>query len=82
MGWDIEVGEYLGNAKNYFFAPRTNSYTILDGYFYLAQKIRKSVEPIEEDHKLVWLDYKDAIDNMWRPSQSWGVKEAYKKISQ
>ncbi len=82
LGWEIEIGDCLGNALNFFFATDTNKDTIMDGHFYLGKKIKEIAAPTAPDHQTVWLNYQEAIDKMWHPSQSWAIKEAYKKISQ
>ncbi|RJQ34438.1 NUDIX domain-containing protein [Candidatus Parcubacteria bacterium] len=82
LGWRVEIGDYLGNAENYFLAVGSGRYIIMDGYFYLAKKLEQVSQPTEPDHATVWLEIAEARDKMWHPAQAWAIEEAYKKISQ
>ncbi|MFA6524827.1 MAG: NUDIX domain-containing protein [Patescibacteria group bacterium] len=81
MGWEIEVGKYIGNSAAYHYSTTKNDYCNNDGYFYLAKMIREVSLPTEPDHKVVWLTPADAIKKLYHKNQTWAVEKVVKNLT-
>ncbi len=79
LGWEIRIKKYIGEAKQ-FFSTGTNEKTYHEstGHFYIAGKTAETSEPVEADHRLIWMTIEDAVKNLYFEYQVWGVKESIK----
>ncbi|MFA6271591.1 MAG: NUDIX domain-containing protein [Patescibacteria group bacterium] len=75
MGWEIEVGKYLGNSAVYHYSTTKNDYIYNDGYFYFAKMVRKIGIPTAPDHEVVWLTPADALKKLYHKNQAWAVEQ-------
>lgn len=75
LGWKIKVGEYMGESGCYYYSPKYEEYHLGIGYFYFAEKIEKIREPIEKDHILQWMDFKEVEEQFFHEHQIWAVKK-------
>ncbi|MEW9052464.1 MAG: NUDIX domain-containing protein [Neobacillus sp.] len=78
MGMDIEIGNFIGCAKGYFYSPHDLKYYLSEGYYYKCDIGKEISKPIEEDHLLLWLEPSQAIITLLHEHQSWAVIEALK----
>ena len=76
LGWDIEIGKFVGNSIQYFSSDC--KYYKAECNFYLGKDFLKVTEPREEDHSLKWLPYEHLIKNLYVKNQKWAIKEAIK----
>jgi 8-oxo-dGTP diphosphatase len=80
MGMDIEIGDFIGCAKRYFYSTNEFKYYLSEGYFYVCIIGKRVCKPKEEDHFFKWIDPSQAIKNLFHEHQSWAVSEALKQF--
>jgi 8-oxo-dGTP diphosphatase len=80
-GYDIEIADSIGKAKQYFITPN-NEHIANEGNFYLAHLLSKVSDPIEDDHSLTWIPVSSVKELLYHQHQVWGVKEGLKHCLQ
>ena len=75
-GYTALIGNFIGNAKSYFLSTKKEP-LLNDGYFYLAELLEKSQEPIEVDHFVQWIEL-DKIELLVHEHHRWAVREGMK----
>lgn len=75
LGWEIEVGKYLGQAGQYFYSPFKQKYIFSDAHFYLGKKIKNICEPTESDHRTIWLTLDKAKQKLYHEHQAWAINQ-------
>lgn len=75
LGWDIEINQYVCQASNYHHSIYRNDYYHSTGYFYLATKLEQVAQPIEQDHKLVWLSLEECLSELHLDHQAWAIEQ-------
>lgn len=78
MGRSIEVGSFIGSARQYFYSTNETTYYLNEGYFYLCKLGEKINNPVEIDHILKWVEPFVAIENLVHAHQAWAIKEVVK----
>lgn len=78
MGMDVEIGPYVGCAQRYFYSTNEHQYYLSEGHFYLSNMGKKISKPIDDDHKLIWMEPLQAKENLYHEHQSWAIIEALK----
>jgi 8-oxo-dGTP diphosphatase len=73
-GYDIEIGEYIGNASLYHIS-KTGQYMYGDGHFYFVKLKCKITEAIEEDHKMMWMEPYECMKNLRLEHQAWAISK-------
>ena len=82
IGYEAEVGEYIGSAESYIQHPEIGYFHPIQNY-YSGKLLRKVSDEIEADHKLEWVAIEEIIDHLFVEQQNWIVKEYLsKKASQ
>jgi 8-oxo-dGTP diphosphatase len=81
MGMDIEIGQFIGCARRYFYSTIEYKYYLSEGYFYLCDEGKQLSEPTEEDLFLKWIEPYQAIECLFHEHQSWAVNEIIKRPS-
>ena len=76
LGWLIEIEQYIGNAMQYFYAEKEDTYYLNDGFFYIANMVRKQTDKCEEDHILKWMSPLHAVELLLHDHQKWAVEQA------
>ncbi|MED3398629.1 NUDIX hydrolase [Bacillus wiedmannii] len=76
LGWAIEIDQYIGNAMQYFYAEKEDTYYLNDGFFYIANMVQKQTEHCEEDHVLRWISPLHAVELLIHDHQKWAVEQA------
>ena len=79
MGWEIEIGYYLGNGGSYYYSGTKDNYYFSDGYFYYAKKRKTLSEPLEIGHEVFWLTSTEAIEKLYHKNQRWAVEQSVKQ---
>ncbi len=73
-GRAIEIGPELGKAIEYIYAKNEGVYYQIRSTFFEAMFMDGQVEPLEDNHVLVWLSASEAIQRLQRQSQAWAVR--------
>lgn len=81
IGYNIKINNFICKSDFYGFSEQKNRYVHPIGYFYEADLIEKICNPIEYDHKLIWLDYKEYKNKLFFEHQSWAVEKALEKYN-
>ncbi len=77
-GYSVVVGEKLGSAETYYKAPEIGYFHPIQTY-YAGELLEKVQEPMEEDHRLVWVRFEDLRGKMYMEMQNWAIEEGWKK---
>lgn len=80
MGMDIDVGDFVGCARRYFYSPNQYKFYLSEGYFYLCNMGMHKSKPLEEDHFLKWVEPSKAVNDLFHEHQSWAVNQALRLL--
>lgn len=75
VGFDVYVGEYLGEAIEYFYSSHRDTYYEHPGFFYVVDYWTKVAEPTETTNQLLWTTPEDAMLLLKRGSHRWAVQK-------
>lgn len=79
LGFEVQVGEYFGEAVEYFYSRHRSTYYYHPGYFYAVTDWKEVAEPTEKTNRLHWVTPKEAIQLLKRGSHRWAVEQWEKK---
>ncbi len=74
-GYTVCIKQKLCSAETYCLHSAKGFFHPIQSY-YLGTLIKKVHEPLEPDHKFVWLDFETAKENMYSEMQSWAIEQA------
>lgn len=75
LGFDIEVGEYLGKADEYYYSTHRKQYYHNPAHFYVSSSWTKVSEPLEDFNTLKWATIPEALRLLKRGSHRWAVEQ-------
>ena len=75
-GCSVVVKEFICSAETYIEHPVIGHFHPIQNY-YAGEIIQKDREPMEADHKLVWMSYEELKDNMFVEMQNWALEQYY-----
>lgn len=78
LGADCQLGDYLGEADEYFYSSHRDKYFYNPAYIYEMKNVDFAHEPLEEGNGIFWFPFDEAIAKLKRGSHKWGLEE-YKK---
>jgi len=78
-GFQVLMGEYLGQAQKYHLAMGKNP-TLNHAHFYLATLGERVQEPVEVDEEPNWVNIAEVENLLFHDHQVWGVKQAFQKV--
>ena len=78
LGATAEIGEFLGQADEYFYSRHRDTYFYNPAYIYEVSQYEQSQAPLEDFNQLVWFPIEEAISKLKRGSHKWGI-EMWKK---
>ncbi len=76
-GYTCEIDRFLCMADAYFIHDRLGPLNMNQRYYAGSLK-DKVAEPIEKDHKLVWLDISESKGNMYAEMQNWALYKLWR----
>lgn len=79
-GMDVEIGDFIGQANQYFYSQNKATYYLNEGQFYRCDVGQNIDDPIEDDHQLIWLDSVTALEGLLHAHQRWAVQKALQLI--
>ena len=68
------VKEFICSAEAYIEHPVIGHFHPIQNY-YAGEITQKDQEPMETDHKLVWLSYEELKGNMFLEIQNWALEQ-------
>lgn len=81
LGFIAEIGEYYGQADEYFYSSHRDTYFYNPAYIYEVVNFQEAGAPLEDFNHLAWFPVEEAKDKLKRGSHKWGV-EAWQKNHQ
>lgn len=79
LGAHAEIGEFLGQADEYFYSSHRDKYYYHPAYIYDLASVKFDQEPLEDFNKICWFDANEAVQKLKRESHQWGVKKWQEK---
>lgn len=79
VGFEVVLGDYFGEAVEYFYSRHRDTYFQHPGYFYAVTSFKKVAEPTETTNVIEWHTPKKALALLKRGSHSWAVEQWLKK---
>ncbi|WP_339171419.1 NUDIX domain-containing protein [Solibacillus sp. FSL R5-0691] len=76
-GYNGVIGSFIGNAKCFFLSTKEEP-ILNEGYFYFAQILKKTQDPIDDDHFIKWIETDKARDLLIHAHHNWAVNEGLK----
>lgn len=74
-GYTVLIEQKLCSAESYCVHSAIGFFHPIQSY-YLGRLLKKVQEPLEPDHKFVWLDFETAKRNMYSDMQCWAIEQA------
>ncbi|MBO0472833.1 NUDIX hydrolase [Enterococcus ureasiticus] len=73
LGIEVVIGEYLGQADEYFHSRHRSTDYYNPGYFFVADSWIQVCEPLEKTNAICWVPVDKEIDLLKRGSHKWAV---------
>ena len=74
VGYAVDIRQFICSAETYGSIPNTPYFHPIQTY-YTGRILEKIQEPTEEDHELVWMEYKELAGKMRWEMQGWAIKQ-------
>lgn len=78
LGFTAQIGQYYGQADEYFYSRHRDTYFYNPAYIYEVSQYKQSHAPLEDFNQLAWFPIEEAISKLKRGSHKWGI-EMWKK---
>lgn len=75
LGFTATIGEYYGQADEYFYSRHRDTYFYNPAYIYEVTSFDKIQEPLEDFNNLAWFTVDEAIEHLKRGSHKWGIEK-------
>lgn len=75
LGWAIYIQEPLPVVEQYLFSAAKQQHVLTTAHFYNSTFCAEICEPLEDDHKLIWLHQAEAEEKLFTESMRWAVKQ-------
>ena len=75
LGFQIEVGEYIGAGEDYFYSTYRKKYYQNPAYFYMINSWEEIGEPLEDFNGIEWMTIPEALKKLKRGSHRWAVEQ-------
>lgn len=76
VGYTAVVKEFICSAETYIEHSVIGHFHAIQNY-YAGEIMQRDQEPLEVDHKLVWLSYKELKGNMFNEMQNWALDQYF-----
>lgn len=75
LGYTAQVGQYYGQADEYFYSRHRDTYYYNPAYLYEVTHFTEIGSPLEDFNHLAWFPIDQAIEKLKRGSHKWGVEQ-------
>ncbi|MHC5249032.1 NUDIX hydrolase [Enterococcus sp. LJL90] len=75
LGVEATLGNYYGQADEFFFSRHRDTYYYNPGYFYQVTAWQQVCEPTEKTNVIAWVAPEKAIELLKRGSHKWAVEQ-------
>lgn len=77
VGYTAIVKDFICSAETYTEHPEIGYFHPIQNY-YIGEIKNQVQEPVDADHKLVWLSYEELKGNMFPKMQNWALDQYHK----
>lgn len=81
LGATATLGQYFGQADEYFYSSHRDKYFCNPAYIYETLDARFDQAPLEDFNKIFWFDIATAHEKLKRGSHKWGLEQWIKANS-
>ncbi len=81
LGFSATLGQYYGQADEYFYSSHRDKYFYNPAYIYEVTSFKEISQPLEDFNHIAWFPVDRAIEKLKRGSHKWGI-EMWKKSQQ
>ena len=74
MGIKVSIKEFMAIGERYFYLESNNQYSHPIAHFYYCDEYEKVSEPLEKGSEYMWMNYKEAIKQLYHPHHSWAAE--------
>lgn len=78
IGYKVAVNDKIGSAESYCKSSKIGYFHPIQNY-YIGELLEKVQNPVEDDHKLVWVKYEDLKGKMYAEMQNWAIEEGWRR---
>lgn len=75
LGFEGQIGAYLGQADEYFYSSHRDSYYHNPAYIYEVTSYKILGKPLEDFNHVAWFPIAEAIGKLKRGSHQWGIEQ-------
>lgn len=75
LGFEVEAGEYLGEAEDYYYSAHRKNHYHNPAHFYIVSSWEKVGEPLEDFNTLNWVTIPEALQLLKRGSHRWAIEQ-------
>ncbi|HFI0107186.1 TPA: NUDIX hydrolase [Streptococcus suis] len=75
LGFTAEVGQYYGQADEYFYSSHRDTYFYNPAYIYQIVSYHQVGQPLEDFNHIAWFPIEKAIQKLKRGSHKWGIEQ-------
>ncbi|AUC25313.1 NUDIX hydrolase [Streptococcus uberis] len=75
LGFKADLGNYLGQADDYFYSRHRDTHFYNPAFFYHVKSYQRVGNPLEDFNHLEWFPIKEAIERLKRGSHKWAVEQ-------
>ncbi|HFI0026550.1 TPA: NUDIX hydrolase [Streptococcus suis] len=75
LGFTAEVGQYYGQADEYFYSSHRDTYFYNPAYIYQVVSYHQVGQPLEDFNHIAWFPIEEAIQKLKRGSHKWGIEQ-------
>ena len=77
LGFTASIGQYFGQADEYFYSRHRDSHYYNPAYLYEVTSYTQIGQPLEDFNHLAWFPIDQAIDQLKRGSHKWGIETKF-----
>lgn len=74
LGFSAAIGQYYGQADEYFYSSHRDTYFYNPAYIYEVTSFTKVGRPLEDFNHLAWFSVSQAKEKLKRGSHKWGIE--------
>ena len=75
LGMSASLGQYYGQADEYFYSSHREKYFYNPAYIYEVTDFRQVQPPLEDFNQLAWFPIDQALEKLKRGSHKWGLEQ-------
>lgn len=75
LGFTAQLGQYYGQADEYFYSSHRGKYFYNPAYIYEVTQFEQSQQPLEDFNQIAWFPVEQALKQLKRGSHRWGIEQ-------